>query len=313
MTTRSTVHVYPGAYRDFFSPIADALPDHEVVFVDDLDAVLPEIEFLVWASSEPVDWARAERLRLIQISGAGADGLLPAPGLDDSVVITNASGSHDPEMPEFVIAMAFALAYRVPAYVEHQRHHRWRQHMPRSLSGRRLCIVGLGTIGESVARRAAALGMTVTGVRRSGLPVDGVERVVSMDDRLDVIAGADVLVVIAPLTDETRGLVGARELAALHPGALVVDVSRGGVTDIDALVEALGSGHVAGAAVDVFETEPLPDDSALWDVPNLLITPHVAGLSRGYVARWASTLAGNLEALDRGTPLTNVVDRSLGY
>ena len=134
-----------------------------------------------------------------------------------------------------------------------------------------------------------------------------------MTDRLDVIAGADVLVVIAPLTDETRGLIGSQELAALRPGALVVDVSRGGVTDVDALVEALGSGQVAAAAVDVFDPEPLPGDSGLWDVPNLLITPHVAGLSRGYVARWAATLADNLDALERGTPLTNVVDRSLGY
>ncbi len=313
MTSKPAVHVYPAAYRDFFAPIVEALPDHDVVFVDDLDAVLPEIEFLVWASTEPVDWTPATRLRLIQISGAGADGLLPATGLADSVVITNASGSHDPEMPEFVIAMAFALAYRVPDYVEHQRNHRWRQHMPRSLSGRRLCVVGLGTIGQSVARRAAALGLTVTGVRRSGRPVEGVEHVVSMADRLDVITGADVLVVITPLTDETRGLIGSQELAALTPGALLVDVSRGGVTDVAALVDALGSGRLSAAAVDVFDTEPLPEDSPLWDVPNLLVTPHVAGLSRGYVARWAATLADNLAALDRGAPLENVVDRSLGY
>jgi phosphoglycerate dehydrogenase-like enzyme len=314
--SRPRVHLYPSRYRNFFQPVVDRLTEHETVFLDDiahLEAELPEIEVLVVLGPVEIDWAPAERLRLIQVGGAGVDRLLPATGLPDRVVVTNASGSHEPEMPEFVIALLFALAYRIPDYVDQQRRHEWRNRMPRALAGSTLCVVGLGTIGQSVASRAAALGMRVTGVRRSGAPVDGVDRVVTMDRRLDALAGADALVVVAPMTDETRGLIGPAELAVLAPGSIMVDVSRGGVSDIDAVVASLGSGHLAAAAIDVFEPEPLPESSPLWDVPNLLVTPHTAGNSPGYVARWAAVLADNLDALDSGAPLTNVVDRRRGY
>lgn len=311
--TKPRVHVHPARFEPYFGPIRDALPDHDVIFVDDLQATLPEIEVLVIGGRPDVDWSTAKRLRLIQVGGAGVDSLLPADGLDPSVIITNASGSHEPEMPEFVIAMLFALAYRVPDYVEQQRNRIWKPRMPRALTGSTMCVVGLGTIGQSIAQRGRALGMNVTGVRRSGRPVDGVTTVVTMDDRLDAIRGADALVVVAPLTIETRGLIGPEELAALAPRSLMVDVSRGGVSNIDAVVAALDSGHLAGAAIDVFEPEPLPEGSLLWATPNLLLTPHAAGNSKTYVSRWAETLASNLVALDAGEPLVNVIDRSLGY
>jgi D-2-hydroxyacid dehydrogenase (NADP+) len=216
-------------------------------------------------------------------------------------------------MAEFAIAMLLALAYRVPDYVTQQRAHLWKPRLPRALAGSTACVLGLGTIGQSIGRRAAALGMRVTGVRRSGAPVEGVDLVASTAQRLDAIAGADALIVVTPLTAETRGIVGPRELDALRHPALLVDVSRGGVTDIGAVVRALDDGKLAGAAIDVFEREPLPDDSPLWDQSGLLLTPHTAGNSRTYVSRWAANLAANLAALDRGGPLTNVVDRSLGY
>ncbi len=308
-----TVHVYPGTNTKYLSPIVDALPGRDVVFLDELEPALPDIEALVHLSRQRIDWTPASKLKLIQVGGAGVDGLLPARGLADSVVITNASGSHEPEMAEFAIANMFALAYRLPEYVEQQRIKSWQPRLPRAIEGSTMCVVGLGTIGQAIARRALALGMNVTGVRRSGAPVDGVSKVATMDNRLDAIGHANVLVVVAPLTDETRGLIGATELAALAPRATIIDISRGGVSDIDAVVDALGSGQLSGAAIDVFEPEPLPDTSPLWDVPNLLLTPHTAGNSRAYVSRWAQTLAANLDALERGSAVTNVVDRDLGY
>ena len=311
--TIETVHVYPASAKDYLAPVVAALPGRQVVFIDELEPALPEMEVLVHVTKSSTDWTPATKLRLIQVGGAGVDNLLPAAGLAESVVVTNASGSHEPEMAEFAIANMFALAYRLPDYVDQQRAKVWKQRMPRALEGSTMCVVGLGTIGQSIARRAKALGMQVTGVRRSGAPVDDVDTVVTMDERLEAIRGANVLVVVAPLTDETRGLIGADELAALAPRATIVDVSRGGVSDIDAVVEALGSGQLSGAAIDVFEPEPLPDTSPLWDVPNLLLTPHAAGNSRSYVSRWAQTLASNIEALEAGQPLANVVDRSLGY
>ena len=311
--TIETVHVYPASAKDYLAPVVAALPGRQVVFIDELEPALPEMEVLVHVTKSSIDWTPATKLRLIQVGGAGVDNLLPASGLAESVVVTNASGSHEPEMAEFAIANMFALAYRLPDYVDQQRAKVWKQRMPRALEGSTMCVVGLGTIGQSIARRAKALGMQVTGVRRSGAPVDGVDTVVTMDERLEAIRGANVLVVVAPLTDETRGLIGADELAALAPRSTIIDVSRGGVSDIDAVVEALGSGQLSGAAIDVFEPEPLPDTSPLWDVPNLLLTPHAAGNSRSYVSRWAQTLASNIEALEAGQPLANVVDRSLGY
>lgn len=176
-----------------------------------------------------------------------------------------------------------------------------------------MCIVGLGTIGQNVARRAAALGMDVVGVRHSGREVEGVGVVVPPGDRLDVIRGSNALVVLTPLTEETRGLIGGPELDALAAGAVVVDVSRGNVTDLDALVDRLDSGHIGAAAVDVFPTEPLPGDDPLWDVPNLLVTPHSAGSSADYRQRIASRFADNLLALERGEVPPGLVDRALGY
>lgn len=289
--TIQTVHVYPSTAKDFLTPIVTVLDERDVVFLDELEPALPDIEALVHLGKAPIDWASADKLKLIQVGGAGVDGLLPATNLADSVIITNASGSHEPEMAEFVLAAMFALAYRIPDYVEQQRTKVWKQRMPRALAETTLCVVGLGTIGQAVAARAKALGMTITGVRRSGEPVEGIDRVTTMENRLEAIADADVLVVVAPLTEETRGLIGPAELAALAPRATMIDVSRGGVSDIDAVVEALDSGQLSGAAIDVFEPEPLPSTSPLWEVPNLLLTPHTAGNSRTYVSRWAKTLA----------------------
>jgi phosphoglycerate dehydrogenase-like enzyme len=312
------IHVHLAALADYARhPEEPRLHDREFVILPDdesfLDA-LPEIEVLMGFRVPGGHWSRASRLRLIQIPGAGVDSVVGQPDLSPDVVICNASGTHEPEMSEFVIAMLLATTYRVPSIVDQQRARRWRPVIPgRPLTGGRLCILGLGTIGQAVARRAAGLGMDVVGARNSGRPVDGVTRVVRPEQRLEVLEGATALVILTPLTDETRGLVGAEELAALAPGAVVVDVSRGGVTDLDALVSALDSGRIAAAAVDVFPTEPLPEGDPLWKVPNLLVTPHTAGSSSDYRRRIAACFADNLLAYEGGGTPPGLVDRALGY
>lgn len=317
MTTPTTVHVYPALRAAHFQPLVDALSenDHKVLLIEDLAEHLPDIEYLVAAGrTAGLDWSSARKLRLIQVGGAGVDKLLPAKGLAEDVIITNSSGSHEPEMPEFVIAAMMAMTYRLPTYLDQQRARQWKRGVPvGTVAGSTMCVVGLGTIGQSIATRARALGMRVTGVRRSGAPVAGVDQVATMENRLEAIAGANVLVVVTPLTAETDGLISREEIAALNPQALLIDVSRGGVTDIDAVVDALGSGQLAGAAMDVFRPEPVPPTSPLWEVENLLITPHIAGTSPYYVHRWAQFFLQNLAALEAGTPLINVVDRSRGY
>ncbi len=319
MTRFERIHVHLAVLEQFANhPVEQRLGDRELVILEsdeDLIAALPEIEVLMAFRPPPGNWHKAAKLRLIQVPGAGVDSFIGQPDLHPDVVVCNASGSHEPEMSEFVIAMLHATTYRVLQLVDQQRARHWRSQLipGRSLDGGTLCILGLGTIGANVARRAAALGMDVVGVRHSGRPVDHVRTVVTPDRRLEVLSGATALVIITPLTEETRGLVGAEELAALAPGAVVVDVSRGGVMELTELVAALGSGQVFGAAVDVFEDEPLPTDSPLWAVPNLLVTPHTAGSSADYTRRISSMFADNLEAFERGDTPPGHVDRTLGY
>ncbi len=312
-----TIHVYGDRMIDFASEESLALFANRTLVPladeDELAAALPDIEVLFGFTVPRHDWAVATKLRFIQWMGAGVDKLLPATGLDERVYISNASGTHEPQLPEWVIGALYSMNHRFPQLAAQQREHRWRIAPSTPLSEKTLCVVGLGTIGQSIAARAANIGMRVVGVRRSGEPVDGVDQVVTPDRRLEVLDGADAVVVITPLTAETKGLVGEAELAALAPRALFVDVSRGGVTDVDALIAALESKNLAAATLDVFETEPLPEDSPLWDVPNLIVTPHTAAWSPSYADRLFEMLHTNLTLLEAGDEPTNLVDRSRGY
>jgi phosphoglycerate dehydrogenase-like enzyme len=318
MSRFERIHVHLSVLADFANdPVEQLLGDREFVVLENDEAfiaALPDMEVVMGFRMPRGHWAAAEHLKFVQVPGAGVDSIVSQPDLTPDAVICNATGAHDPEMSEFIMAMIHATTYRVPQLVDQQRAHRWRPVTPtHALAGGRLCVLGLGTIGQSVAARAAGIGMEVVGVRNSGRPVEGVAKVVTPPDRLEAIAGATALVVLTPLTDDTRGMVGPAELAALAPGAIVVDVSRGGVMDIDALTDALASGHIAGAAVDVFDVEPLPKDSELWDIPNLLVTPHTAGSSDDYARRISRIFAANLLAFERGETPPGLVDRSLGY
>ncbi|MGH1503440.1 MAG: D-2-hydroxyacid dehydrogenase [Acidimicrobiales bacterium] len=312
------VHVFGDRWLPYVSDATLARFDGRelVVLPDDAAflAAIDEIEVLAGFGMDSTHWAEATSLRMVQWFGAGCDQLLASPDLADDVVIANASGTHEPALPEFVIASLFTLAYRFPAILERQATHTWRQDLPLPpLEGRTVCIVGLGTIGASIARRCLALGMRVVGVRHSGAPVDGVDLVVTPDRIDEVVDGADALVAVAPLTPETEDMIGRAQLAALAPGALVVDVGRGGIMDLDALTDLLDSGHLGGAVVDVFPEEPLPTESPLWDVDKLIVTSHLAGLSREWTDRLFSILADSVDALDAGEDPPAVVDRARGY
>lgn len=313
----SPIHLYlPGHNDRMVDELVRILPGRRFVTLRDVRAftqALPRIELLLTGNPPRNRWARAENLRLIHVAGSGVDALLPAPDLADHVVVTNSRGSHEPHLPEFVMAMVLALAYNVPQLVRQQTHHQWRETFPRPIDDQTMCVIGLGTIGRSIARRARSMGMRIVGVSRSGRPVDGIEQVVRSSERQYVLSDADVAVVCVPLTDETRGMIGPRELNALRRGSTLVDVSRGGVTYLDAVIAALESGQLSGAALDVFRTEPLPPHHPAWDVEGLLITPHVAGLSRDYLTRIARSFADNLQAFETGMNPPNRVNLEFGY
>ncbi|NNE94481.1 MAG: D-2-hydroxyacid dehydrogenase [Acidimicrobiales bacterium] len=313
----SPVHIYlPGHNQRMVDELVRVLPGRRFIQLDDTRAfakALPTMELLVTGRPPKNRWARAENLRMIHVAGSGVDSLLPAPDLDEHVVVTSSRGSHEPHMPEFVIAALFSMAYNIPQLVQQQIHHQWKETFPRPLLDQTLCVVGLGAIGRSVARRARALGMRVVGVSRSGRPVDGIEQVVSTNERRYAITDADAVAVCVPLTEHTRGMIGPVELGSMKRGGFLVDVSRGGVVYLDAVIAALESGQLGGAALDVFRTEPLPAHHPAWDVEGLLVTPHVAGLSNDYMVRLARTVAENLTAFETGLNPPNLVSRRLGY
>ncbi len=314
------IHIFHGISRELSEALARPLrarfPDREVVVwthEDELRAGIAEIEALLAFRPPRGVWAGAERLRLFQMMGAGVDALLPAPDLPEAVRIANARGIHGPHMSEFALAMLLALAKRLPRALEQSRDRLWKQYAVDTIAGRTLAILGLGSIGMAVAETASRFGMRVIGTQREPKPTAHVAEVVRPGRTEQVLREADFVIVLLPLTPETRGSVGARELGFLKPTACLVNLARGGIVDEEALCDALRAGRLAGAALDVFVEEPLPPSSPLWSAPNAILTPHVAGLGPGYMDRLTEIFAENLDRTESGKPLRNEVDRERGY
>jgi len=234
--------------------------------------------------------------------------------VDSDVVVTNAAGLFDPAMAEFVIALVLAHAKGLIGFDRAQQAHRWDYREAEMIAGATMVIAGMGSIGTEVARSALRLGMRVIGVRRSGTAAAGDPPGVTVTADLAAVAPrADYLVVTAALTPSSRGLVHRGIVEALSPSAYLINVARAPIVDTDAVVDALRAGRLAGAALDVFETEPLPADSPLWDVPNLLISPHMAGDTVGYTGGIVDLFGENLGRWRRGEPLQKQIDKGLGY
>jgi phosphoglycerate dehydrogenase-like enzyme len=301
--------------------IQAAAPDKRLLVSCDrkeIEAVLDEIEIAVL--SFPRDLLpRAHNLRWFQQWAAGANWLLHHPeAVELDFVLTNTAGMHAIQTTEHTFALLLALGRELHHAVRAQAEHTW---IPQpehpglfELDGRTMLLVGTGPIGQRIAAVAAAFGMRVLGVKRhpeTGVP--GLDRVVGPDRLLDVLPEADVVVVVVPLTAETRGLVGSRELQAMKESAVLINVGRGGTIQEDALVKALQEGWIAAAGLDVFEDEPLPQDSPLWDMDNVIITSHYAGATPYYDERAMAIFMDNLRRYQAGEPLHHVVDKQRGY
>lgn len=259
----------------------------------------------------PALFGKAERLAWVQAMGAGVDWAL-VPELPPRVVVTRSPGLFGPWMAEYVLAWCLWVTQRVDAYRRAQAHRRWAADvLPERLGGRTLVVVGLGDIGRRIARAAAGLGLRVIGVSRGGRPVPGVGRVYRPRALAGAVAEGDFVVLVVPLTAETRNLVDERILGAMKPTAWLINIARGAVVDEEALVRALAQRRIAGAILDVFATEPLPPAHPLWTFDNVVVTPHIAGpdvpedLARVFNDNLIRFLAGRL--------LRHVVDRRRGY
>jgi phosphoglycerate dehydrogenase-like enzyme len=254
---------------------------------------------------------KAGRLAWLQAMAAGVEWAL-VPELPERVVVTRAPGIFGPWMAEYVLGWCTWVTQRMETYRAAQGRRQWLGTlMPERLAGKTLAVVGLGDIGRTVARTARRLGLRVIGVSRAGAAVPGVDRVFRARDLERALALADFATVVLPLTAETRGLIGARQLAALRPHAWLLNVGRGAVVDEAALVDALRARRIAGAVLDVFATEPLPPEHPLWALDNAVITPHVSGPSTP--GEIAPIFAENLARHLAGRRLRHVVDRARGY
>jgi phosphoglycerate dehydrogenase-like enzyme len=295
-------------------------------------ALEEDIEVL-YAAYLPLDLSRALRLKWVQMHVAGIDDLLDHPIMKSDILLTTASGIHATTVAEYVFASILAFNRRVPQMLYYQSRREWpkgRWHLfARSeLRDSTLGIVGYGSIGREVGRIARCFGMRVVATKRSVsqmrdvgyvAPDTGDRKGASLDEAFpperlsEMLSLCDYVVVAVPLTPETRKLIGEAELRAMKPSAYLVNISRGGTVDEVALLRALQEGWIAGAGLDVFEEEPLPSDSPLYGLENIILSPHVAGFTLRYDERASDLFAENLRRYLAGEPLLNLVDKAKGY
>jgi D-2-hydroxyacid dehydrogenase (NADP+) len=236
----------------------------------------------------------APKLKWIQALGTGVDNIVDLPSLGKEVIVTNVRGIHGPPVAEATISYMLSLARDLPRSARAQDRSEWERWPARLLDGKTVGILGVGLIAEYLAPICKAFGMTVIGFSGAPRPAPGFDRMVARDDLLKLAGELDYLVALAPLTPETRGIIGGKVLAAMKPTAYLVNVARGGVVDEPALMAALEEGQIAGAALDVFSQEPLPADNPLWKAKNVTIFSHLGGYSEGYEKRAMPTIAGNM-------------------
>ena len=317
----ATVWVIP---RASVENLRRAFPQHTVVEAWDretLRRLLPDADVAFTPFVDRDLFASLTRLRWVQCPAVGVGHLLYPEMIASPVVITSARGIRARAIAEHVLAVTLALARQLHTALRHQVAHQWAQNVLeesgsiRALKGLRMGIVGLGSIGLEVARLAAPFGLRISAIRRrvGQPPPEGVDEVLPPDRLHDLLARSDVVVLTAPLTGATHRLIGRGEVAAMKQGAWLVNVGRGRLVDDEALIEALQSGHLGGAALDVFTHEPLEPGSPYWDLPNVIVTPHTSGTMQDYWTPLVELFADNLRRFEAGQPLLNVVDKEAGY
>ncbi|WP_443029630.1 D-2-hydroxyacid dehydrogenase [Spirillospora sp. NBC_01491] len=280
-----------------------ALPDAEILFMYDF-----------WSEALRRAWPAEGGPGWVHIASAGVDRLLFPELVESSTVVTNSRGIFDEPIAEYVLGLVLAFAKDLHTTLRLQAERTWRHRETERLTGARALVVGTGPIGRAIGRRLGAAGLRVGGIGRTARAADpDLGEVLPMERLGEALAEADYVVLAAPLTDATRGMIDAAALARMRPGARLINVGRGPLVVQDDLVEALRAGTIAGAALDVFVDEPLPTPSALWDLPNVIVSPHMSGDVVGWRTDLVRLFADNLDRYRHDQPLRNVVDKRLGY
>jgi phosphoglycerate dehydrogenase-like enzyme len=276
-----------------------------------------DVVYTWWGDRDDLEaaWPHAAHLEWVAAVNVGIDRLLFPALVESDVILTNARGAVEDPIAETVVGFVIAMAKGFRRMFDRQRAHSWDLHEMERLAGRRVLVVGPGPIGRAIARALRdGIGMRVAAVGRTGRAGDDVfEKIHGVDELHAALADADYVIDTMPLTPQTRDVFDAAAFAAMKPTARFVNVGRGATVVQTALIAALATGGIAGAALDVFEEEPLPSESPLWDMENVIVSPHMSGDVEGWEADFAAVFYRNLERWLRGESLRNVVDKRLGY
>lgn len=294
-----------GSYQMMIKSVDSLVPED----VADANVILGHIPAALIPSAEKLEW--------LQISSAGADRYFRTDALPDRVILTNAVGAYGLAVSEHMSAFTFSLLRRFPQYTRNQVNHIWKiMGNVQAVSESTIIVIGMGNIGSMYAKQMKGVGAYVIGVRRTNKEKPACFDEQYTIDELDrVLPRADVVAMVVPGNDETAHIMDERRLSLMKDGAYIINVGRGGAIDTNALIAALKSGKLAGAALDVTDPEPLDPQNELWDMDNVIITPHASGnyLLKGTLDRVVEILTDNFERYVSGDPLRNVVDRKLGY
>lgn len=256
----------------------------------------------------------ARGLRWFQATGAGVDSVIPVAAQLPGMAITNARGIHGDVIADYVLTGITMLKWNMRQMLADQAGKRWVGRSVVPLSAMTIGVIGLGAIGSEVCRRAKSAGMTVIGFRKNGsVPAEHVDEVHATNRLHGMLGRCDAIVLAVPRTPQTGGMIGANELASMKRDVVLLNVSRGDIVREEDLIAALRNGTIGGAMLDVFQQEPLPQDNPLWEMPNVIVTPHMAGGAMDYVERVIAIFCDNLDSFRNGRPLRNVIDPKRGY
>jgi len=299
-----------------FPQIASSRPMEPEVKAEILRGLAPVEIMLVQANTTREYYEAAPGLKWVQVIAAGVERLAEEGLLRRGFQVTNIKGLSAPAIAEWVLGTMVMLEKGLHTSVRDQVEHRWGRHFVGELTGKTVGIVGMGAIGRETSRRARVFGMRVVATRRTaaaGASDPDCDEILSHSNLDHLLEQSDYVVLCVPLTPETQHLIGESQFRKMKPNAKIINVARGQVIDQDALIRALKKGTIAGAALDVTEPEPLPAESELWDLPGVIITPHISGSIDNYVGRANEVFTDNLRRYLAGEPLNNLVDPELGY
>ena len=316
MANKKILITYDDLTEDHLSQIREVSNNIELRLVKD-NKKIPKVgkdAEILFGSIDRDEFKLLDNLEWIQVPSAGVDDQLFPELIESDVTLTTTSGIHRVPMSEISITMMLMFAKKLNEFMHSQTRNEWNKRTPDELEGTYAGILGLGSVGMETAWKAYGLGMKVVGLKKSRINRPSyIEEILGPKDLDYFLEKADYMVITLPLTDETKYMIGERELKLLGNDSYLINVGRGAIVDNEALLEGLQKNWIAGAGLDVFKEEPLPEESKLWDLENVIITPHIAGDNPHYEDRATEIFCKNLKKFLHGTELVNKVDKVSGY